>query len=159
MKKLFIDGSVNPKLRFGFAGYLLLDDISNLSDMNSLDEKIKVKKFIDTSSTRLELQAFLWAIDDIKPQDELTIYTDCQNLLSLLKRREKLELNNYISANGKILSNADLYKDFYVCLDVYKIKLIKVKGHKKNSLKNDIERVFSLVDRKVRRNLKLCIIK
>ncbi len=154
MKKLFIDGSVNPKLKFGFAGYLLLDDIPSIADINFLDEKIKVKKFTDTSSTRLELQAFLWAMEDIKPKEELTIYTDCQNLLSLLKRREKLRLNNYISANGKTLSNADLYKEFYICLDLYKIRLIKIKGHKKNSLKSDIERVFSLVDKKVRRSLK-----
>ncbi len=157
MKKLFIDGSVNPKLKFGFAGYLLLDDSLSIGNINFLSEKIKVKKFTNTSSTRLELQAFLWAIEDIKPQVELTVYTDCQNLLSLLNRREKLEINNYISGNGKILSNADLYKEFYVCFDLYKIKFIKVKGHKKSSLKNDTERIFSLVDRKIRRSLKLYI--
>ena len=52
--KLFCDGSVNPKTKIGFGAYFIYDE--NLEKQN-----IKIKKFVDTSSTKLELEVLLWA--------------------------------------------------------------------------------------------------
>ena len=146
--KLFCDSSVNPQSKIGFAAYLSFE---------TYDENIEVKTkmFEDTSSTKIELQSFLWAIDEIKQKDvSYEVYTDCQNILSLLSRREKLESNNYLTSTNKQVKNHLLYKEFYKVLDLYNLEFIKVKGHKKSSQKDDIDKIFSKVDKASRKALR-----
>ncbi len=149
---LFCDGSVNPQRKIGFGAYFIYDD-------KLLTQDIKMKKFEDTSSTKLELQVLLWALDDLKfNKEEILIYTDCQNILGLEKRREKLESNNYKTSTGKIVKNHELYKRFYKMTDNIKEKtsytFIKVEGHKKSSQKDEIDKLFNLVDKASRRALR-----
>ena len=59
--KLFCDGSVNPQKKIGYGAYFLYTDIDTLE---SSKKKIQTKKFIDTSSTKLELEVLLWALRD-----------------------------------------------------------------------------------------------
>ena len=153
--KLFCDGSVNPQRKIGFGSYFIYDE-------NLLKQDIKIKKFLETSSTKLELEVLLWALKDISliAQDKSTsikniiIYTDCQNILGLEKRREKLELNNYKTSTAKIVKNHELYKEFYKITDILECTFEKVKGHKKSSQKNDIDKLFNLVDKASRKALR-----
>lgn len=61
--KLFVDSSVNPQAKVGFGAFLeVFDDLS----IDDLKKNIKIKRFDDdTSSTKLELQSLLWALDEI----------------------------------------------------------------------------------------------
>ena len=154
MKKilLFCDGSVNPQKKIGFGAYFIYD-------ANLVNQDIKIKRFEDTSSTKLELEVLLWALNDLKyKKEELVIYTDCQNILGLERRREKLELNNYKTSTGKVVKNNELYKSFYKMTDNIKVNtkftFIKVEGHKKSSQKDDIDKLFNLVDKASRRALR-----
>ena len=36
---------------------------------------------------------------------EIVVYTDCQNIISLKTRKERLEKNNYHSSTGKLISS------------------------------------------------------
>jgi len=151
-KYLFIDGSVNPQSNIGFGAYLLLDDIE-VSNINNDD--IKVNMFNNTSSTKLEIQILLYALNNIKPKDtHLTIYTDCQNILTLEGRRDTFEKNNYLSKTNKVVKNHLEYKEFFKLTDFYNCTFIKVKGHKKKYTKVNIDRIFSLVDKTARLNLR-----
>jgi len=128
--KLFTDSSVNPQEKIGFGSFLIIED-KNLSFEN-LKKTIKTKKFENTSSTKLELQTLLWALDEIKNKNSLIeIYTDCQNIINLKDRREKLEKNEYKSSQGKLINNHELYKLFFEKSDKLDLVFIKVKGHKK----------------------------
>lgn len=150
---LFTDGSVNPKSGIGFGAYLLTDKIDLSFD--KLNNIIKIKKFEETSSTKLELEALLWALNDNDLQDfKVAIYTDCQNIIGLIDRRKNLESKNYITSKGSYIENYELYKDFYIKLDDLDFELIKVKGHKKTSTKNNIDEVFTLVDKATRKALR-----
>lgn len=143
--KLFCDGSVNPQKKIGCGAYFLYSDTDTLAIVKG---NIKIKKFIDTSSTKLELEVLLWALEDKELQDkEITVYTDCQNILGLEQRRKKLESNHYKSAKGKLLNNHILYKEFYKKMDQLNCKYIKVKGHKPSKQKDLIDDLFTLVDR------------
>lgn len=143
--KLFCDGSVNPQKKIGCGAYFLYSDTDTLDIVKG---NIKIKKFIDTSSTKLELEVLLWALEDKELQDkEITVYTDCQNILGLEQRRKKLESNHYKSAKGKLLNNHILYKEFYKKMDQLNCKYIKVKGHKPSKQKDLIDDLFTLVDR------------
>ena len=150
--KLFCDGSVNPQKKIGYGAYFVYTDIDTLQ---SAKEKIQTKKFTDTSSTKLELEVLLWALDDSELLNkEIEIYTDCQNILGLESRRERLESNNYKSAKGKLLNNHELYKEFYKKIDNLNCTFIKVKGHKPSSEKDSIDDLFTLVDRGSRDTLR-----
>jgi len=143
--KLFCDGSVNPQKKIGYGAYFVYTELDTLE---TAKQKIQIKRFIDTSSTKLELEVLLWALDDKQLQDKtIVVYTDCQNILGLESRREKLESNNYISGKGKLLNNHELYKQFYKKMDVLDCEFIKVKGHKPSQSKDDIDKLFTLVDR------------
>ncbi|PHR54006.1 MAG: ribonuclease H [Arcobacter sp.] len=138
--KLFIDASVNPQQRLGFGAYLTVSNEDKVG-------QVQVKMFKDTSSTQLELETFLWAIEDISIETELTIYTDCQNIIGLPSRREKLEKSNYHTKTGKPIKHNLLYKKFFLLIDKYPCKFIKVKGHKKSHLKDPTDKLFTLVDK------------
>ena len=148
MKKqefLFTDGSVNPKQNIGFGAFLHVkqNDVYN----ESLKSRVKVKRFDDTSSTKLELETLLWALDEINLIDvELVVFTDCQNILGLPSRREKFERNDYLTKKNKKIANHELYKKFYQVTDTLSCKFIKVKGHKPKNEKDNIDKFFTLVD-------------
>ena len=152
--KLFTDSSVNPQEKIGFGSFLLLNN-DETKAFEDLKKDIKLKRFENTSSTKLELQTLLWALDEIVDKNIIIeIYTDCQNIIGLENRRDKLEKNHFYSTSGKLMNNHELYKKFYEKLDKLNLTFIKVKGHKKNSLKDEIDNIFNLVDRASRNALR-----
>ena len=152
--KLFTDSSVNPQLKIGFAAFLKVTD--EKVSLEEIKKEIKIKRFENTSSTKLELQTFLWAIEEINLNTSflIEVYTDCQNIIGLPNRKEKIQSLNYHSSSGKLLNNSELYKDFFKFLEKYDCEFIKVKGHKKNSLKDEIDEIFNLVDKASRNALR-----
>lgn len=150
---LFTDGSVNPQSGIGFGAYLLLDKKEFFCV--DLEKKINIKKFDNTSSTKLELETLLWALSDVNLKNfKIVVYTDCQNIIGLKGRRDRFEKNNYMTSKGKLIKNHELYKDFFRRLDILDCEFIKVKGHKKASIKNEIDEIFTLVDRATRKALR-----
>ena len=89
---------------------------------------------------------------------KIVIYTDCQNIIGLKERRKKFEKNNYMTSKAVLIKNHELYKDFYKRLDILDCELIKVKGHKKTTIKNKIDEIFTLVDRATRKALRKTIL-
>ena len=149
---LFTDGSVNPQSGIGFGAYLLLDKLNYLY---AKETKIELKNFINTSSTKLELETLLWALTAIDmTKIKIIVYTDCQNIIGLQERREKFEKNSYMTSKGKVIKNHELYKEFFKIIDILDCKFIKIKGHKKTSTKNEIDNIFTLVDRATRNALR-----
>ena len=150
---LFTDGSVHPQSGIGFGAYLLLDRVESFSA--EVEKYIKIKRFDNTSSTKLELETLLWAFNDVRLKNcKIVVYTDCQNIIGLKERRARFEKNNYITSKGKEIKNHELYKDFFKKLDILDCEFVKVKGHKKTSIKNEIDEIFTLVDRATRKALR-----
>jgi len=150
---LFTDGSVNTQTGTGYGAYLAITKISTACP--KLANQIRTKNFENTSSTKLELQTLLWALSEIQTTNkQIVVYTDCQSILRLPGRRERLEKNNYRSNNDKALNNAALYQAFFKITDLLDCEFIKVKGHLKSNKKNNIDQLFSLVDRAARTALR-----
>lgn len=153
MLMLFTDGSVNTKSKVGYGAYLVLTEDELSAD--SLNPELKVQRFKQTSSTKLELETLLWALKDIHPKNsKITVYTDSQNIIELMRRRDRLEKNNYRSKNNKLLNNHEIYKEFFKLCDQFDCDFIKVRGHKVSNQKDGIDRFFTLVDRASRRALR-----
>lgn len=144
--KLFTDGSVNTKSKIGYGAYLLISGNRLVSE--SLKTEVRVKRFEETTSTKLELQTLLWALSKIETnENKIIIYSDSQNIISLLERRERLKQNNYSSKKNKFIKNHLLYQEFYKLTDEIDCEFVKVDGHKKANQKDDIDQLFTLVDR------------
>lgn len=162
---LFTDVSVNPRRKLGVGGYLLvpasyLDTEQHGIDRSDVSARIKIKRFDETSSTKLEVETVLWALED--SWEELTgfasvrlvIYTDSQCVAGLMGRRSGLEKSCFIAKrSGRELTNADLYRKFYAAHDRLGFQLIKVQGNSSSGSHNTVQRIFSFVDREVRKEL------
>jgi ribonuclease HI len=150
---LFTDGSVNTKSHIGYGAYLAVSERGLALD--SLKTHVKVRRFEHTSSTKLELQTLLWALSDIQASGrKVIVYTDSQNIMGLPGRRDRLEQNDYRSNKNKRLNHYELYQEFYRIIDQLECELVKVRGHQVSNQKNDIDRLFTLVDRASRKALR-----
>ncbi|MES2676416.1 MAG: RNase H family protein [Pseudomonadota bacterium] len=154
---VFTDGSVNVKARIGYGACLILTDLNTPVEL--LKDKIKVKRFEQTSSTKLELQTFLWAVGEAvaaanNNENVLTVYTDCQNIISLPERRVRLEQSDFFSSKNKRLNHSEMYQEFYHVTATVNCELIKVAGHKSSSERNNIDKLFRLVDQASRHALR-----
>lgn len=69
-------------------------------------------------------------------------------------RRAKLEANNFQGKNDKKLNNTDLYIEFYQLVDELDLEIVKVKGHSPSKSRNTIEKIFTVVDRRARKELR-----
>jgi len=150
---LLIDGSVNTQSNIGYGAYLAVSEFGLLLD--SLRRRVKVRRFEHTSSTKLELQTLLWALSDIQALgSKVIVYTDSQNIMGLQERRDRFEKNNYRSKKDKRLNNYELYQEFYRMTDQLDCEFVKVRGHLVSNQKDDIDRLFTLVDRASRNALR-----
>ncbi|MBI9071359.1 MAG: hypothetical protein JEY94_07155 [Melioribacteraceae bacterium] len=150
---LFTDGSVNTKTKVGYGARIIVFKTELCSE--SVKVKVLTKRFEDTSSTKLEIETLLWALRDIPNGNlKIIIYTDSQNIIGLEQRRSRLEKNSYYSKNNKLLKNHELYKEFYRLTDKLDCEFIKVAGHQKKVTKNEIDNIFTLVDKASRRALR-----
>ena len=151
--KLFADGSVNTQSRIGYGAYLAVSECG--LSLDALRTRVKVRRFEHTSSTKLELQTLLWALNDIQVLGrKVIVYTDSQNILGLQGRRDRFEQNDYRSKKNIRLNNYELYQEFYRMIDQLDCELVKVRGHQVSNQKTDIDRLFTLVDRASRKALR-----
>ena len=149
----FTDGSVNTVTKIGYGAYLGVSDLS--TSIEIAKSRIKLKCFEGTSSSKLEIQTLLWALSTVEVSNNaMIIFTDSQNIVGLPSRRDNLERNDYRSKNGNLLANHELYKLFFKLTDETGCLFEKVKGHQRSSQKNEIDRLFTLVDRASRNALR-----
>lgn len=147
---IFTDGSVNTKSKLGYGAYLVVSDLT--ASVDSLKASVKVKRFEQTSSTKLELQTLLWSLSEaiaLTKGDDVTfkVYTDSQNIVGLPQRRARLEQNDYFSSKNRRLNNYELYREFYQLTARIKCEFVKVAGHQASSKKDKINFLFALVDK------------
>lgn len=150
---LFTDGSVNPATKTGYGAYIVLRDTGALP--SSLRDQVKLRVFENTTPVRLELETLLWAFNEIGQSGaKIIVYTDSQNIMNLPERRSRLERNNYKSDKMRPLKNADLYIEFFRIKEMLAPVFIKVKGHMASKHKDNIDKLFALVDMEARKALR-----
>ncbi|MBA7650647.1 hypothetical protein ES703_58457 [subsurface metagenome] len=160
---LFTDISLNSKEKIGFGSYLIIpeSDLKNVT-LELIKINVQLKKFKSTSSTKLEIETLLWAIEELINNHKqvylfgnLSIYTDSQSIVSLPERRKKLESSGFKSVRkNKKLNNAIFYRKYYQYQDKLRFKLLKIKGHSKLHTKDILHKLFTLVDRISRKALR-----
>jgi len=154
---IYSDGSADSRTGIGFGACLVISDPTIA--IEQIKTSVRTKRFAQTSSTRLELQTLLWALDEAMLAANgsklvLSIYTDSQNIISLPNRRAYLEKTDFVSSNNKRLKNESLYRQFFQLISTVEVELIKITGHQSANNKNHNDIIFSLVDKAARRALR-----
>jgi ribonuclease HI len=164
---LFTDVSLNPQRQLGIGAYLFiptpfLDIEPHDIERGEISAWLRLRRFAETSSTKLEVQTVLWALENCRTEingaarASLRIYTDSQCVAGLPGRRAGLESNDFLARrSGRPLTNALLYRAFYAVYDELGFELIKVAGHSRARAHDTVQRIFSYVDQEVRRSLTL----
>jgi hypothetical protein len=74
--------------------------------------------------------------------------------MGLRSRRDHFEKNDYRSKENRRLNHYELYQEFFRMIDSLDCEFIKVRGHKASHQKNDMDAIFSLVDKASRNALR-----
>ncbi len=150
---LFTDASVDPQTKIGYGACLLIGEFEIEAPLSKF--KVSTKRFKNTTSSKLELETFLLALSKIPTKkSKIIVYTDCQNIISLKEREERIKKSNYKTKRGTMIKNHELYKKFYEMTDLYDCDFIKVKGHKRTQDKNIVDKIFTIVDKACREALR-----
>jgi ribonuclease HI len=164
---LFTDVSVNPQRKLGVGGYLFVPLQFLEKDPHDIEReevfaRLKFKRFAETSSSRLEVQTVLWALDELREvlsgsaPGSLRMYTDSQCVAGLMGRRAGLIKRDFaVRRSGRELAHAPLYRAFYAAYDQFGFQLVKVPGHSRACSQDPVQLIFSCVDREVRKALTL----
>jgi ribonuclease HI len=156
---LFTDVSLDPRRKLGVGAYLIvpasfMEVPPHSIERSAVAGRLVVKRFEDTSSTMLEVQTVLYALEDFRNElkvaapVKLQIYSDSQCVAGLLGRRKGLEAGRFISkGKNREITNASLYRE-----------VIKVAGHTRSCSHDTVHHIFSCVDREVRQALKLWMV-
>lgn len=112
----------------------------------------------ETNNIRAEIQGILRALKTCDSNQKVVLFTDCQTVSGLMERRARLEKSGFVSkASGRLLSNADLYREFYSVSDRLKLDVVWVKGHVARSDRDRVDINFACLDKEVRRFLRTLV--
>lgn len=165
---LFTDAATSSQAMVSVGAFLCIDQqhINQYSKTpaeflsSKLADIIVYMKYKSKKSTWAEIKTLIDALHFILkklgPGYNIDIYTDCKSLCDLLSiRKQKLEKNNFITKSGKVLQNADLYKELFAIAEKFQIKIFKIKGHDSNSNRLTIyEKIFAILDKLSRKKLR-----
>lgn len=161
---LFTDASVNPQLKIGIGAYCLLPFSIELIEEKGMENfdlvysTTNIRVFENTSSTKAEIETILWAISEIEKMFDssfdLTICTDSQGITSLMTRKNKLINSNFSNSKSETIRNAQLYFEFYQLQNKLKFEIVKIKGHSPKAKKDNLQLIFTVIDRRTRKELR-----
>jgi len=163
---LFTDVSLNPKSKCGVGAYLILpasflDIPPHQIERSLVTDRLVTRTVENTTSTKFEVQTVLWALEAYRNEcmfprtAKLRVFSDSQCVAGLLKRRPVLETTGFIGRSShRLLKNAKLYQTFYELHDELGFEVIKVAGHAPSKSHDTIHRIFSYVDKEVRKALR-----
>ena len=131
MIKIYTDGSClkNP----GKGGWAAIINVNNV--IKEISGSVK-----DTTNNKMELMAPIKAIQEVKEQQPIEIYTDSQYVkLGITDWIHKWIKNNWQTSKKEPVKNKELWIELYELTKSYEIKWIWVKAHAGNILNEEVD--------------------
>ena len=131
MIKIYTDGSClkNP----GNGGWAAIINIDN--EIKKISGSVK-----DTTNNKMELMAPIKALQEVKKQQLIEIYTDSQYVkLGITDWIHKWIKNNWQTSKKEPVKNKELWIELYELTKSYEIKWIWVKAHAGNTLNEQVD--------------------
>ena len=131
MIKIYTDGSClkNP----GNGGWAAIININD--EIKKISGSVK-----DTTNNKMELMAPIKALQEIKEQQPIEIYTDSQYVrLGITDWVHKWMKNNWQTSKKEPVKNKELWIQLYELTNSFDIKWIWVKAHAGNLLNEEVD--------------------
>ena len=131
MIKIYTDGSClsNP----GNGGWAAIINVDN--QIKKISGSVK-----DTTNNKMELMAPIKALQELKEQQPIEIYTDSQYVkLGITDWIHKWIKNNWQTSKKEPVKNKELWMELYELTKSYEIKWIWVKAHAGNILNEEVD--------------------
>ena len=131
MIKIYTDGSClkNP----GNGGWAAIINVNNV--IKKISGSVK-----DTTNNKMELMAPIKAIQEVKGQQPIEIYTDSQYVkLGITDWIHKWIKNNWQTSKKEPVKNKELWMELYELTKNHEIKWIWVKAHAGNALNEQVD--------------------
>ena len=131
MIKIYTDGSClkNP----GNGGWAAIINVDN--EIKKISGSVK-----DTTNNKMELMAPIKALQEVKKQQPIEIYTDSQYVkLGITDWIHKWIKNNWQTSKKEPVKNKELWIELYKLTKTYEIKWIWVKAHAGNPLNEQVD--------------------
>ena len=131
MIKIYTDGSClkNP----GNGGWAAIINVDN--EIKKISGSVK-----DTTNNKMELMAPIKALQEVKEQQPIEIYTDSQYVkLGITDWIHKWIKNNWQTSKKEPVKNKELWMELYELTKSYEIKWIWVKAHAGNTLNEEVD--------------------
>ena len=131
MIKIYTDGSClkNP----GNGGWAAIINVNNV--IKEISGSVK-----DTTNNKMELMAPIKAIQEVKEQQLIEIYTDSQYVkLGITDWIHKWIKNNWQTSKKEPVKNKELWMELYELTKSHEIKWIWVKAHAGNTLNEQVD--------------------
>ena len=131
MIKIYTDGSClkNP----GNGGWAAIININD--KIKKISGSVK-----DTTNNKMELMAPIKALQEIKEQQPIEIYTDSQYVkFGITDWIHKWIKNNWQTSKKEPVKNKELWIELYELTKSYEIKWIWVKAHAGNILNEEVD--------------------
>ena len=131
MIKIYTDGSClkNP----GNGGWAAI--INNDNQIKKISGSVK-----DTTNNKMELMAPIKALQEVKEQKQIEIYTDSQYVkLGITNWIHKWIKNNWQTSKKEPVKNKELWMELYELTKSHKIRWIWVKAHAGNTLNEQVD--------------------
>ena len=131
MIKIYTDGSclTNP----GNGGWAAIINVDN--KIKKISGSVK-----DTTNNKMELMAPIKALQEVKEQQPIEIYTDSQYVkLGITNWIHKWIKNNWQTSKKEPVKNKELWMELYESTKTHEIKWIWVKAHAGNILNEEVD--------------------
>ena len=131
MIKIYTDGScLNNPGNGGWAAIISIND-----EVKKISGSVK-----DTTNNKMELMAPIKALQGIKEQQPIEIYTDSQYVrLGITDWVHKWMKNNWQTSKKEPVKNKELWIELFELTKSYEIKWIWVKAHAGNLLNEEVD--------------------
>lgn len=181
---IYCDASFSKIFQVAVVGSLIFHNEQEHQNISAADAKINLTQIRETNNIRAEIKGVILALQSyqedgqtdgqaysqadflkqsnkpnhLQTKQPVVLFTDCQTLSELMRRRKHLEKTNFISKSKNTeLANADLYKEFYLLYDQIQPEIHWVKGHSEKSTQTHQQKNFSFIDKEVRSKLRAVV--
>lgn len=126
--EIYTDGSCHTQLQIG--GWAAIVFVN--------DERFFLSgKENNTTHQRMELVAIIKALELVQQKfaviKTVSVFSDSQYAIGLIRREEKLKQQNFCTKSGKTINNADLVKQFLVLTNSLTVEFTKIKAHQRSN--------------------------
>jgi len=92
----------------------------------------------NTTNNRMELQAAIEALSQLKEPCKVTLYSDSAYLVNCFKQGwyKGWLKNGWKNSKGQPVENQDLWKELLRLMEIQQVEYVKVKGHADNKWNN-----------------------